>query len=195
MKRNIYDISKEFKSNHIDADQFYKELYDAKFASFFTEVRQLQIRMASDSHKITDEELEYIIIQLPLNLLMISENLSELRRTYEVLKSDNRRTKELIRQQVTDELSDKYNYTKAELQNRIASEVTIQMVDYEILLSIYEVIISRVESEISITKELIMGAKKVWDSRRNTERVNPINEVVSEELPEYKINTPKSYIR
>ena len=58
-----------------------------------------------------------------------------------------------------------------------AEEAESKMEEYTILSNALETLITRVDSEISFSRELIMSAKKIFDARRNTEQVNPINPI------------------
>lgn len=151
------------------------DIYAEWFSSYFNSSRILFDRLKSKDKPISDEELSWILIQLPLQLFSASEALSKFRISQEVIKL---KTKEI-------EMSIK------------GTAGTLQTIDNKILIMAYAGIISRVESEISFSRELIMGAKKVWDSRRSTEGVHPVGEVDGNPpiiLPEYK-TLPKDYIK
>ena len=57
----------------------------------------------------------------------------------------------------------------------------------DIMSSVLDCIIARVDKEMSFARELIMSAKKIWDGRRLTEGLNPTDSTTCvEELPEYE---------
>ena len=71
------------------------------------------------------------------------------------------------------------------------------MTEDKILILAYDNLITRVEKEMSYSRELIMSAKKIYDVRRNTEQSNPVSEVSSKQndLPDYYSSTSgKQYI-
>lgn len=147
-----------------------EEIYAEWFAPYFMVSRNLFDRLKSKERPITDEELSWILIQLPLQLFSASEALSKFRISQEVIKLKTK-----------------------ELETALKGSKGANIIDNKILMLAYSGIISRVESEVSFSRELIMGAKKLWDSRRSTEKVNPISEVEGNApviLPEYKSDKP-----
>jgi len=154
------------------------EIYKDSFAQYFTEGRELFKRLQSKTHPITDEELTWILMDLPMNLFSVSEMLSNFKISQEVIKMRNRqREKSLI------DASLETTMTKKQ------SEATDKSLEDKLLAIAYSTIIDRVSSEISFARELIMGAKKLWDSRRYTEKVHPVDEIdplTPPQLPEYK---------
>lgn len=173
-------------SEDIDAVQkFCDELYEENFSSNFQQVRELYKRMKSDIHPITDEELEYILTTFPLELFVTSERLNKIRLNCEVVKLKNKETIEEIRDKALAEATDQ-GLNKTQTNEYVSHAVSRNMVEYDVLFSAYSSVITRVENEQSFSKELIMGAKKIWDARRNTELSNPVGAVVPE-LPEYSI--------
>ncbi|WP_302320422.1 hypothetical protein, partial [uncultured Duncaniella sp.] len=48
------------------------KLYDDNFATYFKGERELFERLQSKTHPITDEELEWILTSLPLELFSVS---------------------------------------------------------------------------------------------------------------------------
>jgi hypothetical protein len=107
--------------------------------------------------------LEWVLISLPLDLKAASNALAQFKQHNEIVKL---KIKQRKNSGDADDLDE----------------------EYKLMSIIYSSVITRVEADISFSKELIMGAKKVWDARRKTETAIPIGEVnteVSEELPEY----------
>ena len=77
--------------------------------------------------------------------------------------------------------------SKATTLTQQTEDAEVQMIEELILDLAYESVISRVDHEISFSRELIMGAKKVWDRRRQTDVVNPIGTVTpSAVAPDHK---------
>ena len=148
--------------------------------------------MKSDIHPITDEELEYILTTFPLELFVISEQLNKIRLNSEVVKLKNKETIEKLRNDAIAEATTQ-GLNKTQTNEYVSHVLNRSMVEYEVLLSAYNSIITRVENEQTFSKELIMGAKKVWDARRNTDLTNPVGEVVPE-LPEYDIKSDKTSV-
>jgi len=185
--------TQNFKS--IDSDiettrDWVDNIYNKVFGDMFHEIFRLSSNMHDPDFKITDSELEWILTSLPLVLFQVSERLNGLRLEHEVIKLSRKRERFVKESAIRDELDiNGCSISSSEMK----SLVDINMTDYDIMLASYSSLISRVEGEISFSKELIMGAKKVWDSRRSSENSNPVGEVVvDDELPDYK---PNSYIR
>lgn len=161
----------ESASEDIEAvTEWCTSLYNRVFASYFQESRELSTRLKSKERPITDEELSWILIQLPVTLFDVSECVNQLRVSQEVVKMRNRQ----IELQLA---KDKSGY---------------DMSSDKLLVSAYNSVITRVENEISFSRELIMGAKKIWDARRRSEQSNPVSEVEdpSDSLPDYTFDKP-----
>lgn len=160
-------------------------IYNEKFASLFSGVRELFTRMQSETKPITDDELVWTLSELPLQLFSISESVQQLKLAQEVTKLQAKEAKDTINREVSDEADVLgIKMTAAEKSDRVSAK----MVNYELIISAYGSIINRVESELSYSREFIMGAKKIWDARRKTELVSPIgNDVPTPqvEIPMY----------
>ena len=182
----IADVIKEYKSDNDAIHKFCDDLYSTLFNTNFEAIRDMYKRMKSNMKPITDDELEYILTTFPLELFTVAENLNKLRLDREVVKLKNKEKLESIRKKV-EEAAASLDVSKAEKQDWIHRQVTSEYVEYEIVLTAYDSVITRVENEQSFSRELIMGAKKIWDSRRSSESVNPVGPVVPN-LPEYDRN-------
>lgn len=194
---NVYETSVEYQEDVDSVVQFCEDLYDNEFSSYLSSIRDLYIRMQSKVHVVTDEELESILTELPMNLFMASEGLNSLKLRLEVTKLKNKEKKDEIRNRIRSELedSDLSSSAKQEILSRSQSE---ELAEYEILVVAYNTVISRVETEMSFARELIMGCKKIWDARRSAEESNPVSEIVKkdvQDLPEYRRDISKTYVR
>lgn len=164
-------IANYYQDDISDVSRWCDNEYQGKFASTFDAVRtihrELKIR------QISDADLQWIIIDLPMELINISEKLNDLKLSLEVIKIKK----------------------KALIREAKCSNTSFDSHEHDLVISAYNMLISRVETQMSFSRELIMGAKKVWDSRRKTESVNPISEIDS--LPEYIPPAPvsKTYIK
>ena len=183
---SIGRVLKEYESDIYSVQTFCTDLYEEKFAENFKEVRELYKRMKSKVHPITDSELEYILTTFPMELFVVAESLNRIRLNCEVVKLKNKETLERIRREASDEAT-KLQLNKSQSNEFISHVIAEKMVEYEVLFSAYNSVITRVENELTFSKELIMGAKKIWDSRRSSENSNPVGMVVPD-LPEYKMN-------
>lgn len=171
-----------------EVQQAWYEMYRSRFSEYFKRVKELERAYMSKSNPVSDSDLEAILTELPLTLFSVSEALNQLKLEYEVMKLENRRKRVEYRENAAQEIIEATELdipiTKSEAQQHIDNSVVRNSTTDDIVVKIYETVISRVESEISSTKELIMAAKKLWDSRRSADESNPISEVVSE-LPDY----------
>ena len=59
------------------------------------------------------------------------------------------------------------------------------MFEERVLELAYSCLLDRIQREVSYSKELIMGAKKVWDSRRKADTSNPVSEIPTPKRPIY----------
>ena len=181
---DIYSAVNEYSDDIQLVQNFCESIYNENFASNFEKIHTLYTRMKSDIHPITDDELEYILTTFPLELFAISEKLNKIRLHCEVIKLKNKQKIESIRKEAGSEAAT-LGLNKTQTTEYITSRVNQSMIEYELLHSAYISVISRVEGEQIFSKELIMGAKKIWDARRTTDLSNPVGAVV----PEYDFGT------
>ena len=165
------DIKKVFndayKTDILPIQVYCDEIYrNNGFEACFCNVSTLIGKMESNMNPISDHDLEWILIELPMKLFTASESLNKLKLSLEVIKL-------------------KLKESKSEKDSDLET-----ITEYQILKIIHETLISKVESQITLSKELIMGAKKVWDSRRIGEKSNPVKEI---DLPDYDPN--QTYIK
>ena len=154
--------------------------YDREFASYFKDVRDMFKRLQSEEKPITDKELNWILINLPMTLFDVSEKLSQTDVSAEIIKL---RIKEQEAEFIKQSTEKTATAKKAEAESKLAEP--------KMMLAVYQALINRVENEMTFAKELIMGAKKIWDSRRKTEQSNPVAPVNETHtfignVPEYK---------
>lgn len=173
-------LQKNYASYINDIGNWVDEQYNMNFRECFDAVRTIHVQMQSQTRQISDTELEWILTELPLQLFSISENLNKVRLDAEVIK--------LRKKQIKAELETSANdlvQSGELLKSDVKGWVDTELAEHDILLAAYSSLITRVESEISFSKELIMGCKKIWDARRRSENSNPVSEVVTSEVPNY----------
>lgn len=180
----ITKVIEEYSPDLDAIQEFCDDMYSQFFEENFAEIRELYKRMKSKVHPITDAELEYILTTFPMELFTVAEKLNKLRLNCEVVKLKNKQTLEWVRKNAT-EVAKNLGYNKSQTSEYVSHEISGHMVEYEVLYAAYSAIITRVENEQTFSKELIMGAKKIWDARRSSELSNPVGMVVPEDLPEY----------
>ena len=183
---NLDKVISEYSDDMNAIQNFCDSLYRDNFDENFKEVRNLYTRMKSDVYPITDAELEYILTTFPMELFSVAERLNKLRLSCEVVKLKNKELVEKLRSDAMVYASEQ-GMNKTKTNEYVARVINKEMTEYEILHSAYSSVITRVENEQTFSKELIMGAKKVWDSRRNSELSNPVGMVVPEDLPTYSV--------
>lgn len=156
------------------------ELYATQFEKYFEVPMDLYHRLNSDSNPITDSELESILIDVPLDLIQASEYLTTVKTSMETIKLAMKKKKA--------DLIDSMTEGTASAKN---AKADIDTIEDQLLLLAYQSLISRVESKISFTRELIMGAKKIFDRRKANEEVMPVKPIDErpepEALPNYSI--------
>lgn len=158
-------------------------VYQEHFEKYFQSPRDMFRRLKSKASPITDDELSWILIDLPLHLFDASEALNQFQLYQEVVKLHTKRKE-----------SDAFQNSNAKTISNKKEEATITVLEDKLLIKAYESIITRVNEEISFCRELIMGAKKIWDARRKSEEANPVSpqDIPKSELPDYTI---KQYVK
>lgn len=164
---SISNAMAALKDDFTAADEVVEEIYNNYFAKYFAKEAQMYTRFQDPEKSITDKELEWIITSLPLELMAASDALAQFKQHNEIIKLTIKQRKTLTQEDIDNE--------------------------YKLMSIVYNCVITKVEHKLSFSKELIMGAKKVWDARKHTEQINPINEVNS--LPDYQpIKRQQTYI-
>lgn len=164
---DISRAAESLKEDFISADALVSEIYDKYFARYFKKELEMHTRFKDAEVPITDNELEWIITTLPLELFSVANALAQFKQHNEIVKLKIKQRKSRSKDRVVDDGLDE---------------------EYKLMSIIYASVITRVEQEISFSKELIMGAKKVWDARRSGDRA-PIGEKLPEpDLPAYRID-------
>ena len=158
------------------------EMYAEIFSELLSRVTELYQRFRSEIRPITDDELETILTEIPLRLFTVSERLADIRMRMSVTKLENKHKRTaLIKSYI---ISPEYDgYSQSAVRELVSNRADDEMRDDEIAVMVYSSLIDRIEGEISFSRELIMGAKKLWDARRSN-ATNPVAPVVPE-LPEY----------
>lgn len=170
-------IAEQTKEDEQSVNDWCNEIYQSKFATFFSCQRELFKRLESKVRPISDGELEEILTSVPLQLFGAAEVLSELKISQEVVKMRNKQ-----------KFSEMKKASAETSQSRKAEEAELLMLENKLVELVYASIISRVNDEISFSKELIMSAKKIWDRRRESENANPIGTSLAPapSIPEHK---------
>lgn len=163
---DLNNIQKPIQDDINSVNNWIENIYNEQFAKYFLNQRKLYVRLKSIIKPITDEELESILTSVPLELFSVSEKLSELKTTQEVIKMKNKQIESEVKESITEgsETKKKEAVDNAMLQNRL-------------LVTAYSTLITRIENEMSFSRELVMSAKKIWDTRRATLTASPINPV------------------
>lgn len=147
-----------------DVRSWCKDQYDTVFAKYFEGVPELYAGVTEQSRKMTDSEIEWILTSLPLQLISVSEELSQYKLNIECLKL-------YIKQQEAKYVSE----SEAKTVSQKKDEAAIKVMDYQLLLKAYSSVASRVDNEINFARELVMSAKKIWDSRKKVYTANPVS--------------------
>ena len=143
--------------NNLVNTQILKEQSDELYSHYFGSMIQDILSKYKLNDKISDEELEMVLTDLPIALITVSDNLASVKLVKDNLKIE----------MTTVSAEEKLEYRKA--------------------ISIYSSVIDRTEKELSYCREVIMVAKKFWDSRQATKNAMPIKEVDLSSLPDYYI--------
>lgn len=163
ISRAIESLKEDFES----ADALVDQIYNRYFELYFREMNGNFLRFRDADTPITDKELEWLITSLPLKLFSVSNALAQFKQHNEIVKL---------------KIKERKNKDKDAEDDGLDAE-------YKLMTIIYASVITRVEQEISFSKELIMGAKKVWDARRTGEK-SPISPQIGQpDIPDYEFPT------
>lgn len=155
-----------------DVSDICDKIYKNNFDQFSKTNQSLYAKLYNRTTPIATEDLEHIIIDLPLCLIDVSEQVSKLQVSLDSIKLRLKKAAPTADNGVT--------------INTIDDEV-----EYKLLSAVLSSVIERVSREISFSRELIMGAKKLWDSRKASESASPIGPVSQPvKLPDYKSTCP-----
>jgi hypothetical protein len=183
----MLDLDKTLEPMKEDLDsvkEWTDKIYNKYFSDYFTSVRDMYNKLQSKVVAISNEDLEWILTSLPLELFSASEKLSDLKTEQEVIKM---KTKEYKR--------DIIKNSSASTDAKKKAEAEELMLENDLLITVYSTVISRVESEIAFSKELIMSSKKIWSSRELEKQANPVSSSTVQ-LPEYNTYyAGKTYIK
>lgn len=160
------DISRALtilKEDFDSADQLQEDIYNRYFSKYFVKESDLYEKFQNTDVSISDTDLEWILISLPLDIKMASSALTQFKQHNEIVKLKMKQRKS----------------AGVDAEDGLDEE-------FKLMSIIYTSVISRVEFDISFSKELIMGAKKIWDARRASENA-PAGEITPKhtELPDY----------
>lgn len=169
------DVYNAEYAESVDAvDVWVQAEYTTNFSQFFTEQRELYERVKSQVRPISDEDLEAILVDIPLQLFSAAESINAYRLRLETIKLKYKeRESKFVRLS-----SEKTDAKKKE-------DAQLKMIEDKLLITSVTSVITRVENEISFSRELIMSAKKLWDSRRRSEVSNPVSPINVDNLPDY----------
>ena len=159
----VTKAAEALKEDFEAADNLVDEIYNKYFSPYFKKEQELYQRFRDTDKPITDKELEWIITSLPLDLYAASDALAQFKAHNEIIKLTIKNRKKTNKDK-PEEIDD----------------------EYQIMNVVYSAVINKIESKLTFSKELIMGAKKVWDARRRTEQP-AIPETNIPDLPDYPI--------
>lgn len=172
------DILSKFEQ-HIedtkDLDEAVDSIYTKYVSNYLKTAKEFRAKFNSDT--ISDNELESILTSLPLELIDVSENISKLKLKREALKLS-----------IKEKWFNKYNSFSVEdklSDTRKREQADLYVIEDKVLVELISTVIVRAEADVSMYRELIMGAKKVYDNRRKTDGVVPVSPVTQPDLPEY----------
>lgn len=169
MAADLSKVQECFFKEAGDTAQWCEDEYQKLFASYFEQIPGLYETVVSNNGKLSDGDLETILCSAPLQLISVSEQLSQYKLNNECLKLQIKRMEaESVISETSGTMSEKRD------------KASLAVMDYKLLSQAYSAVISRVENQINFTRELVMSAKKIWDSRSRTREaagisVNPLD--------------------
>jgi hypothetical protein len=186
---NIKECLEENKKYIDDVQSWADEEYDKYFSKYFVGQEELYKKLQNVDYIISDEELEWVLTALPLELFAVSEQMAKMKTVQEVIKLRIREKREEIVNTLND--TDTTGLSMTAKKEIAASKTATD----ELLVTIYGTISERVSKEISFSRELIMSAKKIWDARRSND-INLPTIPQENSLTEYPgLNPDATYIK
>lgn len=170
-QRSLNEVQSEFFAEMGNASDWCQQQYDDIFSCYFDGVSDIYESVVSKHSKLTDSDLEWILTSIPLQMMSASEQLSQYKLNSECLKLYIKKME-----------SEAVVSSEEKTMSAKREEASLAVMDYKLLLSAYSSVISRVDNEINFARELIMSAKKIWDSRTKTYESNPIGPVDLEDF-------------
>lgn len=187
----------KYKEIHADmqediqaVQEWSEELYNQHFGNYLQDVKELYANLKSKQRSITDEELEIVLTTLPLELITVSEILGQFKIG-----------KEVVDLKVKSEEAQLFNTGTAPTITQRKEDAAFGVLEHKLVKTVYAGVIARVDREMEFARELIMSAKKIWDSRKSTESVVPVGPIASsdQDLPDYEYNasisTNRTYVK
>lgn len=178
------NLQKSLKKHQADIDEvnaWADSEYEKFFAPYFKGEVELYNKMKSTTEAtVSDTELEWILTDLPLELFVVTEQLSKLKTAQEVIKINIKQTER------------EYISTAEGTATQKKEEAAALTAEDKLLVDVYESIAERVSKQMTFSKELIMSAKKIWDARRSDGI--PLPEVSLDKeatIPEYDFSQNK----
>lgn len=167
-----------------DVKRWSEEQYSTYFGPYFVIQETLSSKFAQSTEHVdlTDEELTDVLTKLPLDLVMVSAKLSEFKTQQEVIKMRIKQQQAEFINRWKNNLADGYTITM------LKEDAANLVVEDKLLVTVYDSIIQRVEKQLSYSRELIMGCKKIWDSRRVAEGPVPMVDT-SDQLKPYEFDS------
>lgn len=173
---NLQKTLQNVSADIAEVNEWAEEEYSKYFSEYFKGEVELYNKLKSAKSQISDDELEWVLTDLPMELFSVSEQLSKLKTSQEVIKLH-------IKQVERDYVK---SHTEGSETKR-KEEATALTAEDRLLVTVYDSIIERVTREMSFSKELIMSAKKIWDARRADGIPLPEVTISTSSLPEYTV--------
>lgn len=171
---NLQKTLDKLSTNINEVNEWAEEEYNKYFSEYFKGEVDLYNKMKTSKSQITDEELEWVLTDLPMELFAVTEQLSKLKTAQEVIKLG-------IKQQEREYI--KLSSEKSETKRK--EEAAALTAEDRLLVTVYDQIADRVSRQMTFSKELIMSAKKIWDARRSDGIPLPEVTMNPDRLPEY----------
>lgn len=175
LRMNFQKTLESVSTDINEVNEWADQEYNKYFSQYFKGEVELYDRMKKNQDPITDQELEWILTELPLELFSVTEQLSKLKTAQEVIKLH-------IKQTERDYIQNPGSPGSATQKKEDAVALTAED---RLLVTVYDSISERVSRQMSFSKELIMSAKKIWDARRSDGVLNPDVLGKDTSLPEY----------
>lgn len=182
---DLSKLEESYKDDLKSIDNWCEELYDKEFSKYFKDVRKLKNSM--ENGRMSDNDLEIALTSIPLDLFEVHEKINHITAYIKFIEFN-----------IKQKRHDAIKLSSATSKTAKQEDAEFETLEDELLKKCYLTVIERVESEVSYTREFIMGAKKVWSARREQEETEKSVEPTPNkdlELPEYGNIVNKTYVK
>ena len=154
---SIKDSIRNYQKSNREIESIVKNLVRTCCSSLDELVREVQNTVQDMQNPITDEELDFFILNLPIQMYFANEQLELLGLSEDLAKQEKTKKYNEAYSQESGTIADKKNYAESSIRKQ------------QVVVSIYNRASKQIKTKIDIATELLQSLKKV-SSRHMAER-------------------------